>query len=137
MALEHLLEVGEGIPAPEKVRRAANLQDVRAEHARSLADPAGFWGEQAKRFRWSQPWTRVLDWRVPDHQWFLGGKLNITENALDRHADGPRRNHRAFVLIDEDGAERVHPALNAPPSSIAWPQGEKNRRRHRQEVNRR
>jgi acetyl-CoA synthetase len=64
MALEHLLEVGEGIPAPEKIRRAANLQDVRAEHARSLADPDGFWSEQAKRFRWSQPWTRVLEWRV-------------------------------------------------------------------------
>ena len=106
MALEHLLEVGEGIPAPEKVRRAANLQDVRAETARSLADPDGFWAEQAKRFRWSQPWTRVLDWHVPDHKWFLGGKLNITENALDRHADGPRRNHRAFVCIDEDGTER-------------------------------
>src|SRR5215831_580628 len=106
MALEHLLEVGEGIPAPEKVRRAANLQDVRAEHARSLADPNGFWGEQAKRFKWSQSWTRVLEWRVPDHQWFVGGKLNITENALDRHADGPRRNHRAFVCIDEDGTER-------------------------------
>src|SRR5262249_61533894 len=71
-----------------------------------LADPNGFWGEQAKRFKWSQPWTRVLEWRVPDHQWFVGGKLNITENALDRHADGPRRNHRAFVCIDEDGTER-------------------------------
>ena len=106
MALEHLLEVGEGIPAPEKVRRAANLQDVRAEHARSLADPEGFWGEQARRFRWSQPWTRVLDWRVPDHKWFLGAKCNITENALDRHADGPRRDHPAFVCIDEDGTER-------------------------------
>ena len=66
--------MGEGIPAPEKVRRAANLQDVRAEHARSLADPQGFWGEQAKRFKWSQPWTRVLEWRVPDHEWFLGGQ---------------------------------------------------------------
>src|SRR5262249_59126653 len=40
------------------------------------------------------------------HKWFVGGKLNITENALDRHADGPRRNHRAFVCIDEDGTER-------------------------------
>ena len=49
MALEHLLEVGEGIPAPDAIRRVANLQDVRAEHARSLADPEGFWGEQARR----------------------------------------------------------------------------------------
>jgi acetyl-CoA synthetase len=106
MPLEHLLGVGEGILAPEPLRRAANLQDVVAEHARSLRDPDGFWGEWARRFRWTQPWTQVLDWQVPDHRWFLGGKTNIVDNALDRHADGPRRDHRAFICVSEEGQER-------------------------------
>jgi acetyl-CoA synthetase len=106
MALEHLLGVDAAVPAPEAIRRAANLQDVAAEHARSLKDPDGFWGEQARRFRWSVPWTQVLEWKAPDHRWFLGAKTNIVDNALDRHADGPRRDHRAFVSIDEDGTER-------------------------------
>ena len=106
MALEHLLGVEAAVPAPEAIRRAANLQDVVAEHARSLKDPDGFWAEQARRFRWSVPWTQVLEWNAPDHQWFLGAKTNIVDNALDRHADGPRGNHRAFVSIDEDGTER-------------------------------
>ena len=97
---------GRGHPGTGEGAARANLQDVRAEHARSLADPHKFWGEVAKGFRWSQPWSRVLEWRVPDHQWFIGAKTNITENALDRHADGPRRNHRAFICMDEDGTER-------------------------------
>src|SRR5262249_51407201 len=46
MALEHLLGVDAAVPAPEPIRRAANLQDVAAEHARSLKDPDGFWAEQ-------------------------------------------------------------------------------------------
>ena len=57
MALEHLLGVDAAVPAPEAIRRAANLQDVVAEHARSLKDPDGFWAEQARRFRWSVPWS--------------------------------------------------------------------------------
>src|SRR5215813_5941115 len=123
MALEHLLEVGEGIPAPEKVRRAANLQDVRAEHARSLADPNGFWGEQAKRFKWSQPWTRVLEWRVPDHQWFVG-----ESSTSPRTPSTVMRTDRGGITAPSSASTRTAPS-GAPPtvscgiSSLGWPAG--------------
>jgi acetyl-CoA synthetase len=52
-----------------------------------VEDPEGFWAEIAATFTWKKPWDKVLEWnfREPDIQWFLGGKLNITENCLDRH----------------------------------------------------
>ena len=63
------------------------LEQYREVYARAVADPEGFWAEQAAGFYWQKPWRRVLKWnfRQPDIQWFVGGKLNITENCLDRH----------------------------------------------------
>ena len=58
------------------------------EHARSLQDPEGFWGEAAKGIDWDAPWTSVLDRsRAPFYRWFTGGRLNTCANALDRHVD--------------------------------------------------
>jgi acetyl-CoA synthetase len=53
----------------------------------SVEDPEGFWGEIAQNFLWRKPWTKTLQWNFeePNIQWFVGGKLNITENCLDRH----------------------------------------------------
>jgi acetyl-CoA synthetase len=57
------------------------------DYARSVSDPAGFWGDIASHFTWHQKWDTVLEWNFqePSIQWFKGGKLNITENCLDRH----------------------------------------------------
>ena len=56
-------------------------------HKKSIENPQAFWGEIASTFKWHQPWEEVLryDWSIPKTEWFLGGKLNITENCLDRH----------------------------------------------------
>jgi acetyl-CoA synthetase len=55
----------------------------------SVEDPEGFWGEVADNFLWRKKWDKVLSWnfREPDVKWFEGGKLNITENCLDRHLE--------------------------------------------------
>jgi acetyl-CoA synthetase len=107
MALEHLLEVGEGIPAPEKIRRAANLQDLKGRARTQPRRPRGLLGPSRPGDSGGRsPGPGCSTGACPDHKWFLGAKCNITENALDRHADGPRRNHRAFICIDEDGTER-------------------------------
>ncbi len=56
-------------------------------YQKSVTDPEGFWGEIASHFTWKKPWNKVLDWNFtdPSIKWFAGGKLNITENCLDRH----------------------------------------------------
>ena len=70
------------------------------EHAytRSLADPAGFWGDAARALDWTKPWDRVLDDdRPPFYRWFRGGELNACHNALDRHVASGRGEQTALI----------------------------------------
>jgi acetyl-CoA synthetase len=97
---------GEYTP-PAVVAASARQKDFPGEYRRSIEDPAAFWGASASRFEWSRPWDRVLDWDGVHHQWFVGGKTNITVNALDRHAASGRRDRAAYLWLGEDGAERV------------------------------
>lgn len=64
-----------------------SFEEYQEKYARSVADPEGFWGEIAGTFQWIKPWDKVLEWNFtePKIEWFKGGTLNITENALDRH----------------------------------------------------
>ena len=104
--LEHILHDEHVYAAPDWLVEQANLQDLAGEHARSLKDPDAFWGAWAERFAWFEHWDKVVDWQFPDHKWFVGGKTNITLNALDRHADGPNRTKVAMIWVAEDGSER-------------------------------
>ena len=107
MHLEQILHHTESFNAPAHLIAQANLPDFAAEYARSIADPAAFWGEWAQRFQWFQPWSKVLEWEYPNHRWFVGGQTNITLNALDRHADGAKRDKLALIWLGEDGSERT------------------------------
>ena len=59
----------------------------RSAYETSVKDPEGFWAGIASQFTWRRKWDKVLEWNFtgPDVKWFIGGKLNITENCLDRH----------------------------------------------------
>ncbi|WP_304232627.1 acetate--CoA ligase [Jiulongibacter sediminis] len=67
--------------------RIRTFEDYQEQYKKSVDDPEGFWGEVAQEFEWKKPWTKVLDWNFeePNVKWFVGGKLNIIENTLDRH----------------------------------------------------
>ena len=105
--LSSLLASEQEYAPPAVVAASARQQDFRADYCRSIEDPAAFWGAYASRFEWSRPWDRVLDWDGVHHQWFVGGKTNITVNALDRHAASERRDRAAYLWLGEDGTERV------------------------------
>lgn len=64
-----------------------SFDEYKAAYRKSIEDPESFWGEVASAFYWKKPWEQVLDWNFsePRVKWFSGGKLNITENCLDRH----------------------------------------------------
>jgi acetyl-CoA synthetase len=78
--------------------RIKTFEDYQQQYKKSVEDPEGFWGEVAQEFEWKKPWTKVLDWNFeePNVRWFVGGKLNITENTLDRHVR-ERPNQPAIV----------------------------------------
>ena len=64
-------------------------EEYQNAYRKSVEDPEGFWAEQAETFVWRRKWDKVLDWnfKEPKIEWFRGGKLNITENCLDRHLE--------------------------------------------------
>ncbi|MFN5365915.1 MAG: acetate--CoA ligase [Bacteroidota bacterium] len=68
-------------------KKITSFEDYQETYKRSVSDPEGFWHEQASTFQWKKPYKEVVKWnfRQPKVKWFSGGKLNITENVLDRH----------------------------------------------------
>jgi len=106
MELKHLLPQKQTFLAGQPLRARANLQNFTEEYRQSLQDPEGFWGQQAGRFHWFEPWERVLEWNFPRHRWFIGGQTNVCYNAVDRHAGGPKRNQVALLYLSEDGHEQ-------------------------------
>ncbi|TKK69307.1 acetate--CoA ligase [Ilyomonas limi] len=65
------------------------FEEYKEAYQKSVDDPEGFWGDIAQHFYWRQPWNKVLNWNFtePKAEWFAGGKLNITENCIDRHLE--------------------------------------------------
>jgi acetyl-CoA synthetase len=88
----------------------------RAEQAQHAArDLAGFWAERAEEYEWFEPWEKVLDdSNAPFYQWFVGAKVNIVANCLDRHVQSWRRNKLALIWEGEKGETRTfsYHALN-------------------------
>ena len=66
-----------------------SLEEYKAAWQKSVEAPEAFWAEVASDFYWHKTWDKTLEWNFwgPDVKWFIGGKLNITENCLDRHLD--------------------------------------------------
>src|SRR5262245_17994660 len=99
--IANLLTITQEYPAPPIVARACRQQNWAEECRRSLEDPDGFWGEHARRFKWTQPWQHVMEFDGVHHRWFVGGKTNITINALDRHAESSHCNRVAYIWLGE------------------------------------
>ncbi len=94
-------------PAFSDKAHVKHLEEYREIYARSIHDPEGFWAEQAETLTWQEKWHTVLDWKPPFAQWFVGGRINLSENCLDRHASTWRRNKAAIIWEGEPGETRV------------------------------
>ncbi|MEO6316087.1 MAG: acetate--CoA ligase [Chitinophagaceae bacterium] len=72
------------MPYPYQI---TSFEQYEADYKKSVEDPEGFWAAIAENFYWRKKWDKVLSWnfKEPKIEWFAGGKLNITENCLDRH----------------------------------------------------
>ena len=99
-------------PRPEFAKQANwSRSEVAAHRALGSRSPERFWARMAKEHvDWFSPWTKTLVWKRPFAQWFVGGKLNVSYNCLDRHLEGEnawRRNKAAIVWEGEPGDTRV------------------------------
>ncbi|NMG58698.1 acetate--CoA ligase [Geitlerinema sp. P-1104] len=97
-------------PSPEfsAQARIKSMEDYQALYDAAAADPEGFWGDLAeKELEWFEKWDKVLDWNPPTAKWFVGGKLNISHNCLDRHLKTWRKNKAALIWEGEPGDSRT------------------------------
>jgi acetyl-CoA synthetase len=64
-----------------------SLEQYEADYKKSTENPEAFWSSVADNFYWKKKWDKVLNWnfKEPKIEWFVGGKLNITENCIDRY----------------------------------------------------
>ena len=84
-----------------------SMAEYHAKWKKSVKDPEAFWAGEAAELRWQRKWTKVLDWKQPDAKWFLHGRINLSENCIDRHLSGPRRNKAAIIFEGEPGEKRT------------------------------
>src|ERR687886_1604960 len=97
---------GRSFPPPEQLAAQANVKADAYEQA--AQDRLGFWAEQARRLTWTQEWDEVLDWSNPPFaKWFVGGKLNVAYNCLDRHVEAGHGDQVAYHWEGEPGDTRT------------------------------
>jgi acetyl-CoA synthetase len=90
--------------AEAHIKSEAELDALRAE---ASADPEAFWARMAEELHWFKKWDTVLKWNPPHAEWFVGGKINISYNCLDRHLPTWRRNKAALIWEGEPGETRT------------------------------
>jgi acetyl-CoA synthetase len=105
-AIEVLLKENRTFPPSEAFVQQANFSDP-AIYERAKADPEAFWAEQADSLTWFRKWDKVLEWDAPFAKWFVGGKLNVAYNCLDRHVEAGNGDKVAYYWEGEPGDTRT------------------------------
>lgn len=110
-AIQSVLQENRQFPPAEAFSADAHIssdEQYQEMWQRAKDDPDGFWGELAREnLDWIEPFEQVSEGDMPDTKWFTGGKLNVTQNCLDRHLDNWRKNKAAIIWEGEPGDTRV------------------------------
>ncbi|MGZ3141288.1 acetate--CoA ligase [Lentzea chajnantorensis] len=105
-ALDNLLTESRTFPPSDEFAAQANAQPALYEEAK--ADREAFWAKQAERLHWDTRWDQVLDWSdAPFAKWFVGGKLNVAYNCVDRHVESGHGEQVAIHWEGEPGDSRT------------------------------
>ncbi len=112
--MHSVLQESRKFPPPADFAANAHIKsdaEYQKLHKRSIDDPEGFWGEIAKDLHWFKPWDKVLEWKLPDAKWFVGGKTNLSYNCLDRQVEAGLGDKTAIVweseAVDADGKPTI------------------------------
>ena len=105
-ALDDLLHEDRRFPPPSGFASRAVMDDPSV-YDRAASDPESYWAEWAAKLDWFEPWRTVLEWSPPHAKWFVGGKLNVSYNCLDRHIESGHGDRTALVWEGEPGDTRT------------------------------
>ncbi len=105
----HLTEDRIFKPAKEfsKKARVSSMAQYKRMYQESIEKPGVFWAKEAKELHWQKKWTKALEWKAPYAKWFVGGKINVCENCVDRHLHNGRANKAAIIWEGEPGETRT------------------------------
>ncbi len=94
-------------PAKEFSKQAhvKSMAEYKKLYNESIKSPEKFWGKQGKNeLAWFKPFSKVMQWKAPNAKWFLGGKLNVSYNCLDKWLNTPTANKAALIWEGEPAA---------------------------------
>jgi acetyl-CoA synthetase len=104
--IEALLEEERVFAPPKKFREQAIIKD-ESVYKKAAKNPEKFWEEIAKELEWYKKWRKVLKWKPPFAEWFVGGKINVSYNCIDRHVKTFRKNKAAIIWEGEPGETQI------------------------------
>ena len=104
--IEDLLIEGRTFPPGKKFSKNANVNNA-AIYKKAAKNPEKFWAGFAKELDWFEKWNKVSTWKAPHSKWFLGGKLNVSYNCIDRHIATSRKNKAAIIWEAESGESQT------------------------------
>lgn len=103
----HESRVFKPLKAFSKLARIDSMATYQRLYKMSIEEPVKFWKQVTSELTWRKNWSKLLEWKAPYAQWFVGGEINVSENCLDRHLEGARRNKAAIIWEGEPGEKRV------------------------------
>src|SRR6185437_3428793 len=108
--LDSTLREDRVFPPPAEFSEKAHikpLEEYERLYKQSIEDPETFWAGAANDLHWFKKWDKVLEWDLPWAKWFVGGRINLCYNCVDRHALGERRDKAALIWEGEPGEVRT------------------------------
>ena len=90
-----------------KKARISSMAQYKKLYNESIKSPDTFWAREASELTWQTKWKKVCEWKPPFAKWFVGGKLNVAENCVDRHLTNGRKNKAAIIWEGEPGDTRT------------------------------
>lgn len=109
-AIESILQENRVFPPPADFSKQAyikSFEEYEQLYAEAEAAPVAFWEKQAESLDWFRKWKTGLEWNEPHAKWFVGGKINISYNCIDRHLKSWRKNKAAIIWEGEPGEIRT------------------------------
>ena len=104
--IDVLLQENRKFAPSSEFRRDANVSDDSIYES-AAKNPEAYWAKAAESLHWFRRWDKVLEGNPPRARWFVGGKINVSYNCIDRHIETPRRNKAAIVWEGEPGDRRT------------------------------
>src|SRR3972149_2385089 len=90
-----------------KLAHVKSFAQYKKLYKGSIRNPEAFWAKIASELVWHKKWNKVLEWKLPFSKWFVGGKINVSYNCLDRHLTTWRKNKAAIIWEGEPGETRT------------------------------